>query len=260
MASSIQFPNSNHAEIYFLDVNPTNLMTASGLTDGLSTTAHEFQHMIHFNYTNIINEGTNHMTFINEGCSVLAEVNAGYSIYDQTGYTGETNHFLFDWRSGNDVLKDYSRAARFFTYVRDQIGIGVFKDIVNSTQDGVNNLNDALTRFGSSSRFADILPNWFIANVLDDRTIDTKYGYLYPNLPKASGLNYYNPNVPLTTDTIKNYAARYLEFKYGSQLNTTFTVSNPALIVKAVEIGPSSKRVLDVTSGVAFSEPLFGTT
>jgi hypothetical protein len=31
-------------------------------------------------------------------------------------------------------------------------------------------------------------------------------------------------------------------------------------VIKAVELGPSSKRVLDVTPGVQFNEPLFGTT
>ncbi|HVN48656.1 MAG TPA: T9SS type A sorting domain-containing protein [Bacteroidota bacterium] len=262
MVSSSQYPNSNHAEIYFLDVNPANLATTSGLTDGLSTTAHEFQHMIHFNYTNILQNNISRMSFINEGCSLIAEVNAGYSIYEQSGYNNETNHYLFDWRTNDmtNVLKDYSRAARFFTYIRDQVGIGVFKDIVNSALDGVDNLNDALTRFGSPLRFADILQNWFIANTLNDRTVDPKYGYLYPNLPAVNGLNYYNPNVPLTSDTIKNYAARYLDYKDGAQLAAMFTENNPSLIVKAVELGTASKRVLDVASGTTFSEPLFGTT
>ncbi len=217
--------------------------------------------MIHFNYTNILNNNISRMAFINEGCSVLAEVNAGYAIYDQSGYDNETNHYLFDWRDNKDtVLKDYSRAARFFTYIRDQVGIGVFKDIVNSKYDGVDNLNDALTRFGSSMRFADILQNWFIANTLNDRTVDPKYGYLYPNLPSVNGLNYYNPNVSLTTDTIKNYAARYLDYKDGAQLAATFTETNPALIVKAVETGPTSKRVVSVPNGTVFSEPLYGST
>jgi len=31
----------------------------------------------------------------------------GYPIYSQGYYNSEYNHYLFDWRSGDDVLKDY---------------------------------------------------------------------------------------------------------------------------------------------------------
>ncbi len=158
------------------------------------------------------------------------------------------------------LMSDYSRAARFSVYLRDQAGIEVFKNIVASTLHGKEGIDDGLQTSGSSLRFDDILRNWFIANILDDRTIDPKYGYIYPNLPKSVGHSFFNPNVPLTNDTVRNYAVQYLHFESGSQLKATITTNNPALIVKAVEIGPTSKRVLDITSGVEFSEPLFGTT
>ena len=249
------YSTSNFAEMFYIDTKPLNLMTSGGLTDGISTLAHEFQHMIHFNYDR------NEITFVNEGCSVLAEVNCGFPIYDPLLYANEPNHYLLDWRSGNNtqVLNDYSRAARFFVYLRDQAGIGVFKKIVASTQHGTAGIDAGLQAYGSHLRFNGILQNWFIANILDDRSIDSLYGYSYPNLPKPIEQTFFNPNVALITDTVKNYAVQYLAFKAGSQLRATFTSSNPALIIKAVEIG-SSKRVLDVTSGTEFTEPLFGTT
>jgi hypothetical protein len=103
------------------------------------------------------------------------------------------------------------------------------------------------------------LQDWFIANILDDRSVDSLYGYSYPNLPKPVEQIFFNPNVAPTTDTVKNYAVQYLAFKAGSQMHATFASSNSALIIKAVEIG-SSKHVLDVTRNVEFTEPLFGTT
>lgn len=42
--------NSNKAEIYYLDCKPLNLLTANGLNTGMGTAAHEFQHMIQYNY------------------------------------------------------------------------------------------------------------------------------------------------------------------------------------------------------------------
>ncbi len=122
------YSTSNFAEIFYLDTNPLNLTTTSDLYSGLSTLAHEFQHMIHFNYDR------NEITFVNEGCSVLAEVNCGFPIYPQSYYSKEPNHYLLDWRRNDAtaVLTDYSRAARFFVYMRDQVGMGLFKPLVAS--------------------------------------------------------------------------------------------------------------------------------
>ncbi len=250
------FSTSNDAEIYFLDCNPSNLVSANGLRDAMSTTAHEFQHMIHWNYD------PSEIAFVNEGCSLVAEVNCGYPIYDQSGFVNETNHYLLDWR-GNDFTKvtnDYSRAARFMTYVRDQIGMGVFRYIVSSTLHGIAGMDAGFQSFGTSRRFADIFQTWTVANILDDTTVSTMYGYRYPNLLKAVGLTYYNPNVGTTADTVQALAARYLVFKAGAHLSGIFSTSSSKLLIKAVEIGVSSKRVLDVTPNVQFSEPEFGST
>jgi hypothetical protein len=250
------YGTSNFTEMFYIDVNPTNLNTKNGLNDALSTLAHEFQHMIHFNYDKY------ELKFVNEGCSTLAEVNCGFPIYSPSLYAGEPNHFLWDWRENSDpgVLNDYSRAARFFVYLRDQMGMRLFKPLVASTNTGEAGINAGLQSIGAGVYFSDILKNWFVANILDDRTVDSKYGYLYQNLPKPIAKTHYNPNVALITDTVNNYAVRYISFKKASQLKATFTVSNPEVIIKAVEIGPSSKRVQDVISGAEFSEPFFGST
>jgi hypothetical protein len=256
-SSQSGYSTSNDAEIYFLDCNPTNLSSASGLRDAMSTTAHEFQHMIHWNYD------PSEIPFVNEGCSLVAEVDCGYPIYDQTGFVNETNHYLLDWRGDNltEVTNDYSRAARFMTYLRDQIGMGVFRYIVASTQHGIAGLNAGFQSFGTSRRFADIFQSWTVANILDDTTVSFSYGYRYPHLPKAVGRTYYNPNVGTTVDTVQALAARYLVFKAGAGLKGTFsTNSNSALLIKAVEVGASAKRVVDVTPDVQFTEPGFGST
>jgi len=248
--------NSNRAEIYYLDANPTNLSTSSGLVAGLQTMAHEFQHMIHFNYD------TNEILFINEGCSLLAEVHCGYPIYEQSYYVNETNHYLLDFRNDdiNLGLRDYSRAARYMTYIRDQAGIGAFKPIVQSSLNGLEGLDAGLQAFGTTLRSNDIFRNWAIANILDNRSVNPAYGYIYPNLPKAVGRLHADPNVPLTGRVLQNLGIEYLTFKHGANLRATITAQDPALLIKAVEIGPSSKRVLDVTPGVEFQEPAYGTT
>jgi hypothetical protein len=174
----------------------------------------------------------------------------------------DTNVFLFGWRTDDAyaTLRDYSRAARFMTYIRDQIGIGVFKSIVQTGANGQAGLDAAFQAFGGSRRGNDIFRDWAIANILDDRTISPAYGYLYPDLPKAVGVSNNNPNVPQTTRLVQNQGVEYLTFKYGADLRARFTVASSALLIKAVEIGPAAKRVLEVAPGVEFNEPEFGDT
>ena len=250
------YGTSNEAEIYFLDVNPANLTTPAGLTNGMSTTAHEFQHMIHFNYDR------NEISFVNESCSLVAEVICGYGVYQQSGFASEPNHYLFDWRSGDfvNVLKDYSRGARWGVYLNDQFGSSVFKPIVASALNGSDGIDAGLATFGTPRRFNDILQDWFIANILDDASVDSKYAYQYPNLPKVVGKTYYGPNVSLTTDTVQRRAAQYVSFVSGSDLRATFNWTSPNVLVKAVKTGSGGNQVVSVASGVEFHEAGFGTT
>jgi len=251
---------SNQAEIYYVDANPTDLKTPDGLQIAMSTAAHEFQHMINWNY----HQTTTEPTFINEGCSMLAELYCGYPADDLSLYANETNHYLFDWRTYDNtlVLNDYSRAQRFNLYLWDRYGIGLFKYIVASTQlDPVAILNDAFSKDGLSITFNGIFTNWLIANELNDTTSNRLYGYAYPNLPTSAGPTFYNPNVS-ASDTVQLLGARYLIFKGGSNLNVTF--SNPSsssnLSVQAIEIGNESKIVVNVPFGAPFSERGFGST
>jgi len=250
------FPQSNVAEILYIDANPLNLGSTSGLQNALATLAHEFQHMIHYRYD------ADEDTFINEGCSLVAEVHCGYPIYDQSGYITETNRYLLGFRLNDDpdVFRDYSRAARFMTFVRDQVGIGVFKPFVQNADNGTAGLDAALQTIGNSLRFNDIFRNWAIANALNDRTVNPAYGYLYAILGRIAGRLHGNPNVPLTNRTVQHLGVEYVSFKYGANLRATFTTANPALVIKAVEIGATTKRVLDVTPNIEFSEPAYGTT
>jgi hypothetical protein len=254
--NEVNAAGSNLAEIYYLDANPLNLKSSAGLESGMSTTAHEFQHMIHWNYNR------SQITFVNEGCSLVAEVNCGYPIYDQTLYASEPNHYLLDWRRNdlNLALTDYSRAARFFTYLRDQFGMGIFAPIVQTgSLTGINSINYALQQVGASRQFTDVYLDWEVANILDDRTVDSKYGYLYPGLTKSEAEQHLDPNVPSTVRWIQPLGAAYLTFAGGSNLSLTETTSSPNVVVKDVRFG-SPNSVGQLTSGVQFDEPGFGST
>lgn len=250
---------SNKAEMYYLDGNPGDLSSQGGLYQAISTTAHEFQHMIFWNY----HQSWQQATFINEGCSMLAEINAGFAARGQGGtygYNNETNYFLMGWRGVTDDknLIDYSRASRFFLYLRDQFGMGIFKNIVTSAQFGFACFNDALQKLGSPLKLKDVFANFMMANIIDDRSMDPAFGYVYKGLPKPSGTVFANPNTA-SSNSLHFLAGEYLTFSKPQDLNITFTSQSSSLIVKAFETGPSGKKVQDVTLGQAFSDPQLGT-
>ncbi len=258
------YTNSNRAEIYYLDGNPLDLKTSGGLKTGMSTTAHEFQHMIQFNYHGLTTPSQD--PFFNEGCSLVAEVINGYPLYSQSSYYNvSTNRYMLGWNPNNDptdVLKDYSRAARFFLYLKEQFGVGLLKNFTQSSMTEISALdNTALPAVPTSRRFNDIVVDWWIANYLNDKTVDPKWGYDYPNVPAVTPTTTnVDPNVSYKSDAVYKLGAEYISYISGKNLTANFNTNNKSAIqLRAIETGPAGKRVSIVTPGSNFTEPNFGT-
>ncbi|MDP3444859.1 MAG: FlgD immunoglobulin-like domain containing protein, partial [Ignavibacteria bacterium] len=257
---SLTSANSNKSEFYYLDGVQT--LSSGNLTSPLSILAHEFQHMIHFNYDQ------DEEAFVNESMSMVAEVVNGYPLRSQigsNGYNNETNQSLFTWRTNDNtnVLKDYSRAARYSLYLYEQFGPSVLKGIVQSSLNGINGINIGIASVSppTSRNFISILEDWFIANYLNDRNINSRYGYTNPRASKVSSTVYDNGNVNTTASNVYKYAAQYITYNKGEDLKFTFNnQGNTFIQAKAIKIGASQKVVENVSSGVTYAVPDFGST
>jgi len=244
----------NSAEIYFMDADPTNLLTEQGLNTAFGTAAHEFQHMINWNY----HQTSPELTFINEGLSKSSEIICGYGASMQGLYANETNHYLFDWRNNDPTLalNDYARAQRFFLYLMEQFGISSLSEFVQSYQtygvSGIDGFNRVLNYYSSS--LGRVFLNWEIANGLNDRSVDPAFGYIYEPLPLSIGTILHNPNVSPTGSTLINLGAEYFTFTNSSNLSVTFSAAGSNIIVKAIEIGETGSRVVDVPVNSSFTE------
>lgn len=246
------------SEIYHLDCNPLDLSSTTSLTTGMQITAHEFQHMIHYNYDR------NEDTFINESMSMAAEVVNGYSMRNQGTFNNETNHYLFDWRDNNStlVLTDYSRAARFSIYFYEQFGADILKRIVQSSSTQINGINTALQNVTPSTtrRFADILGDWFVANILNNKAYDSRYGYTNTAAGNAIAREHLNPNVTNYSDAVYKYGAQYISYSSGSNLQINFdTKGNSVVKIKAIKTGGAGTVVESLSPGSLYSVPTFGT-
>jgi hypothetical protein len=255
-------PFSNVAEIYYLDANPLDLKKPTGsssLETGMRTTAHEFQHMIHFNYDK------DEIAFVDEGMSEIAEYINGYPLREQGSYNNETNFPLFEWRRDDKtkVLTDYSRAARFSLYLYEQFGKDVLKRIVQEPANEATGINNALSNTTPSTlrRFRGILEDWFIANIINDKSFNNLFGYTNSKVGYAAARTHINPNVTNSNDSINKYGVQFISFTGGSNLSVKFdTKGMNEIKIKAIKYGAVSKTVEDVAPLVNYNVPDFGTT
>jgi hypothetical protein len=244
--------HSNHAEIYYVDANPANLKTSTGIRGAASTTAHEFQHMIHWNYDE------NELTFVNEGMSESASKLCGYDLRSPSLYYANTNVDFLSWNLSGDPLRDYSRAALFSWYLIEQFGSPLTKLVVQSPLVGIAGYDNAFQTLGSPLRFVDLIKNFALAADINDKTFDPKYGFTVLISIKPSAVTYYSPNVSIVTDTVKPNGTRYVKFAGGQSLSVNVN-SGGSLQVKAIATGTAGTQVDNVALGTTYTISDFGT-
>ncbi len=247
---------SNEAEIFYMDCNPAVLTTDSGRQGVLATTAHEFQHMIHWQHD------VGEMTFVNEGLSEIAEHVCGYGVRPNGGYTQNTNVNLLSWDQTGDVLDDYSRAAFWTLYIYEQFGVDILKDFVDNHHsiwdDFSATFNGIDPSIDPNTGFFEVFEEWLIANYVNGNSADSKYIYQYSPLSKPTPVATYvgNPN-GTGAGTLVPFGAEYIKFSGGSDLNIIFT-GDVATRVKALKIG--SLEVVDINKNTNYTFNDFGDT
>ena len=169
----------NQADVLYLDANEGthDLTTLSAIA------AHEYTHLIHFNY------GFDKFTFISEGLAEYAIVMNGYFWrgIDYLNIASEYALPLFEWRDGGGPnTRDYQRGGLFFTYISTRVGALATGSMVRTPADrkGAAGLDDVLTAEGLS--LAEIIADFHLANYLNDVDLDARYGY---PMPERQGLH-----------------------------------------------------------------------
>lgn len=257
---------SNESEIFYMDCNPADLLSTNGLNQVMGTTSHEFQHMVHWNYHGNPDVNVNSQeTFFNEGCSEISSYICGYGLRSHSGFISNpnTNRSLTEWSDDNtEVLIDYERASRYFLYLYEQFGTEFLGKFVQDANAGKTGINSALSNLSTPTarRYDDIFIDWSIANGLNDKSVDSKWGYDAVNLSLAEGYVQYSSNVSTTTLNVESFASQYITYKSGSNLQFTAVTDNSYPVFKALKIGEGNSEVVDILSGETFQEPGLGTT
>lgn len=250
-------PNSNQAEMFYMDCKPANLLSPSGRNQVLNTTAHEFQHMIHHRWD------SNEISFPNEGLSEIASYVCGYGFRNDDGYRSNTNRYLFEW-DDDDALPDYTRAALWTLYLLEQHPNGFLEMLVKASLHGGDGINQALGTYGAARTWQEIFVDWLIANYLQDTSVDPRWGYAYPNsIASTPVAEYSTPNVT-GNGSINRTSGLYVTFKSAIPDTITWTAGSN-LSIKVLKIGnntvvedvPKDTPYIIKTNGETYTDVTF---
>jgi hypothetical protein len=172
-------PYSNEREMIGLNAS---LDVGSRL--GLEVLAHEYQHLIHWNYDR------GEEQWVNEGLSMVAPVVAGIGGGAQStlgnaimAYGLDYDSSLTQWgdRGQEGVMSHYGAAGLFFTYLGEKYGgPETFYKIVHRPEHGMEGVLAGLSEAGNPVQLPDLLSHWAAANLADDLTLggsSSSYGY-----------------------------------------------------------------------------------
>ncbi|HEY9189204.1 MAG TPA: T9SS type A sorting domain-containing protein [Ignavibacteria bacterium] len=233
---------SNRCDLLYIDTYPSIYYNGSRrLSTVLQTTAHEYQHLIHYNYDK------SEIYFVNEALSQNAEIICGYDVFNsvkESDFFSNTNISLFDWQGR---IADYSRATLWLLYFTEQLGDNLLKKLVQNPLKGLDGINSALSQVSSPLSFQELIANWSVANYYKDKYSNPMFGYDYPVNGRPNAKLYSNPNVFNYTDYVYLYASKYIVFNSQSKnFKFKFTSEKGNIRIKMLAFGPNEKKYNDI--------------
>ncbi len=225
----------------------------------LAVLAHEFEHLIHFNYDE------DEAAWVDEGLAELAMWlygNADTISQFNTNPDRNLTSFGGNWY---DYIKSYLFTLYFFERYG---GLASVKALVSEPLNGPTGYDRVLDDFSYVEDFADVFADWTVANYLDDPSIgDGRFGYAGETLPPFS------PFVTVSTyptgpnaGSVQHWAADYARFLPGAGIHATFDGSdNNGYAVRALlrdDVNPTDvvEMPLDALQAGALGLPQLGTT
>ncbi len=160
--------------IYIYYNNPTHII--------LQTIAHEFDHLIWFNYE------MDEVHFVLEGIAEYSNYHAG-QLAPYNNVSSRTPYFLqhpedsliyFNSASsgGMTIAIDYGCSYLFAFYLAEQFGVDLLRDLVMNYDDGAEGIESTLQDAGHNITFNDLYLDWITAVTIDELGFASdKYGF-----------------------------------------------------------------------------------
>lgn len=244
------FPSaSNRRDMLYIDSNPGIFNNGQRNPEApLGTLAHEFQHLIHWNYDRF------EETFFDEGLSEYASYVCGYGLRRPDGFLNDPGVTFLGWRFGDNtrVLDDYSRAALWTLYLGERYGSNFIQKLTQNPAIGSQGFNRALDSAGFVSSFTASVRDFHIANYVQNRQVNSAYGYIDTTVVRSKPKVYRNilgSTAQGGRSGLLPLAADYVRFFGPETLMTTFNLSSGTASIKALEFTATQTSAVDVQPG-----------
>lgn len=183
--------------------------------------AHEFQHLISFNQKEKLRNVSDD-TWLNELRSEYAVTLLGYND-DFAGshlekrlqaFIQNPSDSLMEWKN---TPADYGQIGLFGEYLAEHWPPQVIADTLKTSLIGMASINDALKKNGFSDSFIDIFSQWTAANILNDTSVNPKFGYTHDGLrtfhvvPTKTFINLGDDITLTASDAIKDWQGRWYD-------------------------------------------------
>lgn len=148
--------------------------------------AHEFQHLISLNQKEFT-WGISEDVWLNE---LRAEYTVSLMGYN-TPFAGSSLESRVDTlkRFPTDsalawggTRADYGQVALLAEYLVGRFGEGILRDTLRANAAGIASIDAWLAGRGHRERFADVIADWWVANIVNDPVADPRFGYARPEL------------------------------------------------------------------------------
>lgn len=245
-------PGSNKMNILYIDTRPGLGNQGKTALDGvLSTLAHEYQHLIHYN----LNKESE--IFFNEGCSELASTLCGYFDRQNTGFLTNTNVPLLRWVH-DDPLDDYERALTYMRYMFEQLGEPFVTQLVKTQDEEMVRVGAALATVGHrAEEWQDLLKGFGVANYLMRNFSDPRYIYQRGLSNSTARVHNSYPNqVPATGSLqVEQYGTFYnlYSFTTPAGIKVKFDGGRPFAVMVVLFRGGQAVEVQELTPGTEYT-------
>lgn len=227
----------------------------------LAVAAHEFQHMIHYNYD------TNENSWVEEGLSELAMWLFGRPDTISSFNTNPDNS-LINWGS---AWADYIQTYLWTLYVFEQYGgQPTIWDVVHTPANGMAGYLTAVSGQGYSVTMEDVFGDWATANYLDDTQVPNgQYGYSGDTLPPFVPFITHSTYPAAGSGSVQSWATDYIRltgfpiaptFAFNGVDNGTFRVVMAAIdptrptLVRSVSLDGANDGSLELSEAAGYAE------
>jgi len=194
----------------------------------LAVLAHEFEHLIHFNYD------PNEAAWVDEGMAELAMWLYG-DPDDISQFNTAPDRSLTTFQGAwSDYIKSYLFSLYFFERYGGQAAV---RALVAEPANSILGFDNTLDAFLYSEDFVEVFSDWVVANWLDDPTIgDGRFGYVGETLPPFQAFfNAVSYPVGPSNTTVNHWAADYARFPNDAPIVASFDgVDNTTFAVRAI--------------------------